>query len=120
MEEFATEGTDRKDVFFYQVLPGAAPARAGSWSGHAVLRDAPARVTGLSHAWMKAGRAVCDCFGSLQQPQPRSGTGGLTLTPGRFEWQPQPCAPARQHAARAPISAPVSGNGCVVEAEARG
>lgn len=26
MEEFATEGTDRKDVFFYQVLPATLPA----------------------------------------------------------------------------------------------
>lgn len=63
MEEFATEGTDRKDVFFYQVLPGAAPGPAcpGTWSGHAVLRDAPALDTGLIR-----GRAVGDCFSSPQ------------------------------------------------------
>lgn len=30
MEEFATEGTDRKDVFFYQVLPATWP---GDWKG---------------------------------------------------------------------------------------
>lgn len=28
MEEFATEGTDRKDVFFYQVLPATWPRAA--------------------------------------------------------------------------------------------
>lgn len=27
MEEFATEGTDRKDVFFYQVPPATWPGR---------------------------------------------------------------------------------------------
>ena len=32
MEEFATEGTDRKDVFFYQVPPSDL-ARAGSGPG---------------------------------------------------------------------------------------
>ena len=33
MEEFATEGTDRKDVFFYQVLPA-------TWPGLAMAQEA--------------------------------------------------------------------------------
>lgn len=32
VEEFATEGTDRKDVFFYQVLPATWPGGLKGWA----------------------------------------------------------------------------------------
>lgn len=72
MEEFATEGTDRKDVFFYQVLPGTARHGAGALQ--------PAPVTVSIRARVNAGSAACDRFSSLQRA-PRSGTGGADADP---------------------------------------
>ena len=50
MEEFATEGTDRKDVFFYQVLTATWPrglkGMAASWYSETPLGRG-ARVAGL-------------------------------------------------------------------------
>lgn len=52
MEEFATEGTDRKDVFFYQVPPATWPGGLREGQGPATGKPAGQRSQG---SWLEDG-----------------------------------------------------------------
>lgn len=113
MEEFATEGTDRKDVFFYQVVP--ASGRAGR-EGPAVQRvHQPFGTHGLIHAQVNAGRAIGASFSSLQQPPGSDSSGpALAAAPGAAASATGSC---RAAAACAPAGTSISGCGGVAEAD---